>query len=170
MATRDKYVTLHDLLVLKLCALYDVEKQLTKALPKLAKASHNPELRAAFASHLEETKRQAERLEDAAELLDFKIKPEKSEAIRGLIKDAEWIIKTLKDRDARDALLIAAAQYVEHYEMAGYGSARTWAESMGHTQVAELLQEILDEESATNEKLTEIAQGTVNDKANDMPA
>ena len=165
----EKYETLRDLLVLKLCALYDIENQLVKALPKMAKIAKDQKLQSAFTAHLEETKGHVERLEEAAELLDFAIKPEKVEGIRGIIKDADWIMKSIKNPAARDTLLVAAAQYAEHYEMAGYGAARTWAEEMGHNDVADLLQETLNEEGEANRKLTELAIHRVNEKANDMP-
>jgi len=134
----------------------------------MAKAASNGDLKEAFDSHLEETRGQVERLEEAARELHFKITPEESDAIRGLIKDAEWCIKNIKDSKTLDASLVAAAQYVEHFEIAGYGTARTWAEEMGHKRVAELLQATLDEESAANEKLTALAESKVNEEANDM--
>jgi ferritin-like metal-binding protein YciE len=169
MATKKKYETLHDLLILKLQVLHDVENQLVKALPKMAKAAHSAKLKEAFSAHLEETKRQEERIDEALELAGDEAKgKEKSEAIRGLIKDAEWCIKNITEPAARDASLIAAAQYVEHYEMAGYGAARTWAEEMGHRDIAELLQATLDEEGAANEKLTKLAERGINEKANEM--
>ena len=164
-----KYETLHDLLLLKLQVLHDVESQLIKALPKMAKAATDKKLKEAFTSHLEETKMQEERIDQALELAgDTEKHKETSEAIRGLIKDAEWCIKNIKNPEARDAVLIAAAQYVEHYEMAGYGAARTWATEMGHTEIANLLQQTLDEEGAANHKLTELAKHGINDRANDM--
>lgn len=165
-----KYETLHDLLILKMRVLHDIENQLIKALPKMAKAAHDEKLKEAFSSHLEETKKQEERIDRALELAgDAARGKEKSEAIRGLIEDAEWIIKSVKSPEARDTLLIAAAQYVEHYEMAGYGAARTWAEEMGHDDIRDLLQETLDEEGAADKKLTALATGGINEKVNDMP-
>lgn len=172
MATKKKsqtYENLHDLLLLKLEVLHDVESQLIKALPKMAEAATAPELRDAFTMHLEETRRQEERIDRALELMGKPEKPkEKSAAIRGLIEDAQWCIKAVKNPEARDAILIAAAQYVEHYEMAGYGSALSWAEEMGHSQIAELLQETLDEEEAADTKLSDLAEGGINEAANDM--
>ena len=163
------YSNLHDLLILKLRALHYTETALIKALPKMASAATDADLKQAFTAHLEETRIQKERLDQALTMLGYTGKSsEKSAAIDGLIEDAEWCIKNVKDADVRDASLIAAAQYVEHYEMAGYGAARTWAEEMGHTEVEELLQETLDEESAANEKLTTLAEGGINDEANDM--
>ncbi len=163
------YATLHELLILKIRALHYVESVLIKALPKMEKAASAIELKEAFRSHLAETRVQRERLEKALQLLAHKGKSsEKSAAIDGLVKDAEWGMKNVKDAKARDALLIAAAQYVEHYEMAGYGAARAWAEEMGHDEVAQLLQETLDEEEAANEALTTLAEGGINEAANDM--
>lgn len=162
-ARNPKYETLHDLMILKLRSLYDVEREIIKALPKFAKAASNEKLREAFAEHLEETREHAERLEQIFELLNIPAKPERVEAVRGLAKDAEWIIKSVKNPAARDAVLIAAAQYVEHYEMAGYGSARAWADVMRHAEVSGLLQQTLDEEGNANKKLTTLAEQEVNE-------
>ncbi len=161
-------MTLHDLLITKMQSLYDVEHEITKALPKMAKAASDAELKSGFEEHLEQTKGQIERLEKAFELLNEKPKKLKSEAIRGLIADGEWVIKNVEGSEALDANLIAAAQYVEHYEIAGYGSAVEWAREMGHTEVADLLEETLEEEEATDEKLNELATSGVNERANDM--
>jgi ferritin-like metal-binding protein YciE len=164
-ARTQKYETLHDLLILKLRSLHDIESQIIKALPKMAKAASDEKLREAFTSHLEETKNQEAHIDRALELLGDTAKGKsKVEAIRGLIKDAEWIIKSVKNPAARDAILIAAAQYVEHYEIAGYGTAREWASLMGHTEVADLLNETLDEEAAANEKLNTLATKSINEK------
>jgi len=130
----------------------------------MAKAASNKQLQDAFTQHLEETQNHVIRLEEAMERLDVPAKKEKVEAIRGLIKDGEWCIKNIKNPEARDASLIAAAQYVEHYEMAGYGAARTWAEEMGHDEIADILQETLDEEGEADKKLTALAEGGVNEK------
>jgi len=155
--------------MLKLTSLHYTENELMKALPKMAKAATDVDLKNAFTMHLEETRVQKERLESALTMLGHTgTFSGESAAIDGLIKDAEWCIANVKDAEARDASLIAAAQYVEHYEMAGYGSAVAWAEEMAHTEVEELLQETLDEEGATNEKLTLLAEGGINDEANDM--
>jgi ferritin-like metal-binding protein YciE len=174
MATKKKaaakYADLHDLLVLKLQSLYDIESQLVRELPKLAKSVSSPELKDAFEKHLDETKNQVARLERALEELKSPIKKSKVEAIRGLAKDAEWMIKNIKDEKARDAGMIAAAQYVEHYEIAGYGSASEWAKLMGHDRVVDLLEESLAEEKAADEKLNELALSGVNERANTMHA
>lgn len=159
----ERYETLHDLLILKLRALHDVENQLTKALPKMAKAAHDEKLREAFAAHLEETKRHEERIDTALELLGDTSKGKiRVEAIRGLIADSEWIVKSIKNPEARDTALIAAAQYVEHYEMSGYGSAIAWADRMDHREVRTLLEDTLGEEEAADAKLNSIALNRVN--------
>lgn len=159
-----KYSTLHELLILKLRVLHDVENQLKKALPKMEKAASDPKLKEAFASHLKETEAQEARIDEALELSgDMSRKKEKSEAIRGLIADAEWCITNIKDTRARDASLIAAAQYVEHYEMAGYGSACEWARLMGHDDIVDLLEESLKEEEAADKKLSLLAEGGINE-------
>lgn len=173
MATTKKkqsdYSTLHDLLILKLKALHYTESELMKALPKMAKAASDTQLKQAFTTHLDETRVQKDRLVQALGMLGATGKMmEKSAAIDGLIEDAAWCIANIKDAEARDASLIAAAQYIEHYEMAGYGSAKAWAEEMGHREVVDLLQETLDEESAANDKLTTLAESGINDEANDM--
>lgn len=167
-AKKSRFDSLHDLLILKLQALHDVEQQLTKALPTMAKRASSPELKEAFESHLQETKEQVRRLERAMKHLGVSPKTEKVAAIRGLVEDGSWVMKHVEDDAARDAALIAAAQYVERYETAGYGTAREWARLMGHTQVEELLSQSLEEEEAANQKLTELAESGINDEANDM--
>jgi ferritin-like metal-binding protein YciE len=167
-STRKEYDNLHELLILKLQALYDVEQELVKALPKLAKAASSDELRVAFEEHLEETEGHVERLEKAFMHLDMEPKKEKVAGIRGIAEDGSWVIKNVKDDAARDAALIAAAQYAEHFEIAGYGSAREWARLMGHTEVEDLLSQTLAEEEAANQKLTELAESSINERANDM--
>ncbi len=151
-----KEADLRDLFIQKLQALYDVEKNLVKALPKMAKASTNRELEEGFIKHLAETRTHMERLEQIAKILDFKLKPLKSEAIRGLVKDGEWVIKNVTPEEARDSNLARAAQYVEHYEMAGYMAAIDWANALGESEVADLLAMTLAEEDMTDIKLREI--------------
>ncbi len=162
-----KNQTLHDLFLTKLHVLLDVEEEIIKALPKMAKQATTKELTDGFEEHLNETKTHAERLKQALEILGEKPKKVKSEAIRGLVKDAEWIMKNVERGDALDANLIAGAQYVEHYEMAGYGTAVAWAKTMGHNEVMELLKETLEEEKSMDKKLTELATSTINDNANE---
>ncbi len=160
-----QYSTLHELLVLKLRVLHDVESQLKKALPKMEKAASDPKLKEAFASHLKETEAQEARIDEALELAgDPSKKKEKSEAIRGLVADAEWCIANIREPRARDASLIAAAQYVEHYEIAGYSSACEWAKLMGHDDIVELLEATLSEEEAADKKLSSLAEGSINEK------
>lgn len=163
---RERYESLHDLFILKLNSLYYVEKALVKVLPKMAKAAGNPDLRDAFSSHLAETEGHVARLEEALESIGQSPKRVEVAAIDGLVEDAEWCIKTVKNREARDAVLIAAAQYVENYERAGYGTAQEWALVMGHAQAADLLNQTLEEEEAANNKLTGLAEGGINDRAN----
>lgn len=164
----DKKETLHDLLINKIKVLYDVENEITKALPQMAKAASNSDLKQGFEHHLEETEGQIERLEQIFEHLSMNPEKLESEAIRGLVKDGEWVIKNVKDKKALDANLIAAAQYVEHYEIAGYGTAIEWAKEMGHDEIQKLLEETLEEESHTNEELTKMATSGINSEANDM--
>ncbi len=162
---KSKFNNLSDLLELKLKALYDIESEIIKALPKMAKAANNSELRTAFEEHLEETEGQKERLEKVFELLDLKPQKTKVEAIRGLVEDANWLTKQGMPPEALDASLVAAAQYVEHYEMAGYGSAIAWAREMGNDEIADLLTESLTEEEQADKKLSDLAESTINEAA-----
>lgn len=168
MTNKNNTMTLHDLLIQKMRALYDVENNLIKALPTMAKNASNEDLVAGFEEHLEQTKEHVARLEKAFKLLKEKPQKLKGEAIQGLIADAEWVIKNVGGSAALDANLIAAAQYVEHYEIAGYGSALAWAREMGHDEVADLLEETLEEEKAADEKLNELATSGVNEAANEV--
>jgi len=163
-----KHETLHDLFILKLQSLYDIEVELTKALPKLAKNATSPDLQEAFEMHLKETEGHVKRLEQAMKKLGVQVKKEKVEGIRGIAEDGSWVINNVKDDAARDAALIGAAQYAEHYEMAGYESAIDWARMMGHTEVEDLLQATLDEEQAASAKLKALAEGGIDERANDM--
>jgi ferritin-like metal-binding protein YciE len=157
--------TLKDLLILKVKALYDIENQIIRALPKMAKKATNPVLRDGFKRHLNQTKIHASRLEKIFKIFGAKPQKTKVEGIRGLAKDADWVMKNIRDKKALDANLIAAAQYVEHYEMAGYGSAREWAKEIGETEVADLLEQTLKEEKMTDEKLNQLAMSQVNPAA-----
>jgi ferritin-like metal-binding protein YciE len=155
-----------DLLELELKDLYSAEKQLTKALPKMAKAATNEDLKQAFESHLEETEGQIERLEQVFKLLDIPLgRIEKCKAMEGLIEEGKQIMEEGLKPEVLDAALICAAQKVEHYEIAGYGCARTFAQNLDHEEIAELLQETLDEEGNADKKLTEIAESVVNQQA-----
>ena len=142
----------------ELADLYDAEKQLVKALPKMAKATRNEELKEAFETHLEETEEHANRLEQVFQAFGAKPKGKKCKAMQGLIEEGEDLIKD----EAGDAALICAAQKAEHYEIASYGSLQSWATLLEETEAADLLQETLDEEKATDEKLTQIAENTIN--------
>jgi len=156
--------TLDELFVDELRDLYDAEKQLTKALPKMAKAASSEELRAAFEEHLEQTEGQVQRLEQIFEALGQKATGKKCAAMAGLVKEGEELADDAQAA-VRDAGLIAAAQKVEHYEIAGYGSARTHAQLLGNDEAVQLLEETLEEEKETDQKLTELAESSVNEEA-----
>ena len=158
---------LRDVLVECVRDLYSAETQLVRALPKMAKAATHPDLKAGFTAHLEETRGQVARLEKVAELLGCKTKGRVCQAMKGLVEEGQEIIGETGDPTAKDALLISAAQKVEHYEIAGYGTARTFATVLGEEEVATLLQESLDEEKAADEKLTAVAEGGLNQAAAD---
>jgi ferritin-like metal-binding protein YciE len=160
-----KMKTLQDLLQHELKDLFSAEKMITKALPKMTKACTNEELRAGLQNHLEETEQQISRLEEIFEKLDMPSRGMKCEAMEGLIEEGKKALEEDMEDQVRDAAIIAACQRVEHYEMAGYGCARTFAQQLGHDEVAELLQQTLDEEKAADEKLTEIAMQAVNEEA-----
>lgn len=157
--------SLNDLLIEQLQDLYDAEKRLTKALPEMAGAAKNTELKQAFQSHLSETQGHVKRLEQVFELLGQKPKSSTCEAMKGLLKEGEEMISAKGDPDVKDAALIAAAQRVEHYEMAGYGSVRTFAERLGHAEASRILQQTLNEEGEADKKLTQIAEQSINWKA-----
>ena len=159
--------TLHDALIDELRDMYDAEKQLTKALPKLAKASTSPELRQAFEQHLEETEGHVERLEGVFESLDEDVKGKHCDGIAGIIEEGKAILEEEFEGSTMDACLIAAGQRAEHYEMAVYGTLVTWARMMGHDEAADLLQQNLDEEKAADKKLSSLAEGGINQEAVD---
>src|SRR4249920_4272945 len=159
--------TLHDAFMDELRDAYDAEKQLTKALPKMAKAATSPDLRAAFESHLEETRGQIDRLEQVFESLDEKPRGKHCDGIAGIIEEGKSIMEEDFDETTMDACLIAAGQRAEHYEMAAYGTLVAWARAMGHSEAADLLQETLDEEKAADAKLTSLAEGGINQQAAD---
>src|ERR1700741_1522371 len=159
--------TLHDAFIDELRDTYDAEKQLTKALAKLAKAASSPELRDAFETHLEETQRQIERLEQVFESLDEKARGKHCDGIAGIIEEGKSVMEEDYDDTTMDACLIASGQRAEHYEMAAYGTLIAWAQAMGHTQAAKLLQKTLDEEKAADKKLSGLAEGGINQGAAD---
>ena len=156
---------LEELLVDELKDLYSAENQMIKSLPRMAKAASSPELKRAFERHLEETRRQVERLNQIGETLDIKLTGKKCKGMEGLIEEGKEIMEEDFDDNAIDAGLIGAAQKAEHYEIAGYGTARTHAELLGHTKVAKLLQQTLDEEGAADKKLTALAESIINVEA-----
>ena len=142
--------------------IYYAEKKILAALPKLAKAAQSEELSAAFEKHHGETEGQIERLEQVFELIEEKPQGKKCAAIEGILEEGQEIMKEFKGSPALDAGLLAAAQAVEHYEISRYGTLKTWAKELGHDDAAKLLQETLDEEEATDQALTELAETVVN--------
>ena len=163
--TTMKLAPLHDRFVDELKDLYSAENQLLKALPKMAKAASAPKLAAAFTEHLEETKIHIERLETILQQLEVSPKGKKCKAMEGLLAEGQDLMAQDADPSVLDAALIAAAQRVEHYEMAGYGCVRTYARLLGQEHTADLLQKTLDEEGATDEKLTQLAESVINTEA-----
>ena len=160
-----KLNSLEDLLLHELRDLYSAEKQLLKALPKMAKAATSEALKEAFQEHLAVTEKQIERLDEIFTELDKSSRGPKCAAMEGLVEEASELMKEDADEMVMDAGLIAAAQRVEHYEMAGYGCARTFARTLGHDRIAEMLQETLDEEAEADEKLTALAESEINVEA-----
>jgi ferritin-like metal-binding protein YciE len=154
-----------DLLLNELRDLYDAEKQLVKALPKMARAASSEQLRQAIQVHLEENKIQVARLEDVFERLETRTRGKRCEAMRGLVEEASEMMEEIKTPQVLDAALIAGAQKVEHYEIAAYGSARALAEACGHQEVAQLLDDTLEEEKQADQKLNQIALSEVNPSA-----
>jgi ferritin-like metal-binding protein YciE len=154
--------SLEQLLQEELKDMYDAEKQLTKALPKLAKKATNAELKSAFEEHLQQTEGHVERLEQVFEQLELPARGKKCEGMKHLISEGEEMMRDAEDDDTRDALMIAAAQKVEHYEIAAYGTMRTWANLLGKSEVASLLEETLEEEKETDQRLTSLAENQVN--------
>jgi ferritin-like metal-binding protein YciE len=157
-----KLNTLQDLLIEELQDIYDAENQILKALPKMAKAASTPQLQQAFEEHLQQTRTHVERLDRVFEQFGAKPKGKTCKAMQGLITEGDEMIKEKADPAVRDAGLISAAQRVEHYEMAAYGTVRTYARQLGKQQVAGLLQQTLDEEGTTDKKLTQLAESLVN--------
>lgn len=160
-----KLKTLHDLYVDELKDLYNAENQLLKALPKMAKAASDPQLAQAFTDHLEETTGHVDRLEKIFKKLDASPKGKKCKAMEGLLEEGKDLMAEDADPSVMDAALIAAAQRVEHYEMAGYGCVRTYARLLGYEEAADLLQETLDEEGTADKKLTDLAETVINAEA-----
>ena len=150
--------TLQDLFIDQLKDLKDAENQLTKALPKMAKAASSPQLKSAFEEHLEQTKMHLQRAEQILEEVTGNTRGKKCRAMEGLIEEGAELMKENADPEVLDAGLIAAAQKVEHYEIASYGTVRTYAQLLGQGKIAQMLQQTLNEEGQTDKKLTQIAE------------
>jgi ferritin-like metal-binding protein YciE len=153
------YNSLKDLFVEQLRDLYDAEHQISRALPKMANAASSTELKDAFNMHLDQTRTQIQRLERIFSDLGMAPQGENCEAMQGIIKEGDQVINAQGDPNVKDAALITAAQRVEHYEIAGYGSVRTYAKELGYNDAADLLQKTLDEEGKTDSMLTKLAEG-----------
>ena len=165
MPTATNDTTLKSLLIDELRDIYHAERQLVRALPKLAKAATSPDLREALESHLAETEEQVSRVEQAFELLNESAKTKTCAGMMGIVEEGSELIKESDKGAALDAGIIAGAQRAEHYEMAAYGSLMAWARALGHDDVAELLSASLEEEKAADKKLTELAEAGLNDAA-----
>ena len=159
--------TLNDLFLAHLKDIYYAEKKIYRTLPKMVKAAQESELKKALTTHREETQGQIERLEQVFEMIGKRPQAKTCEAMKGLVAEGDEVISAQGDPSVKDAALIAAAQRVEHYEIAGYGTARTFAQQLGKSDAARLLQETLDEEADTDKKLTELAVTTINIDANE---
>jgi ferritin-like metal-binding protein YciE len=157
-----KLNSLDDLLVHELQDIYHAEGQIIKALPKMVKAASHPELQAAFEEHLEQTEGQVERLDQAFKLLGVPAKGKKCEGMAGLIEEGQTMMAEDAEPSVMDAALIAAAQKIEHYEIASYGCVCTYAEMLGYDQVHDLLGQNMEEEELTDEKLTALAEAVIN--------
>lgn len=157
--------TIDELFIHELSDIYSAEKQLTKALPRLARASTNPALRAAFEAHLEETQGQIERIDQIVEKGNLRLKRIKCAAMEGLVEEGKEVIESIEAGPVRDAALIGGAQKVEHYEIASYGTLAAMAKQLGMDDALSLLLETLDEEKSTDEKLTLLAEQGGNEEA-----
>lgn len=157
--------SIEDLFVHELSDIHSAERQLTKALPRLARAAHNPALKDGFETHLTETEGQIERLDQVVEMLGIKVRRIKCAAMEGLVEEGKEIIDSIEEGPLRDAALIGGAQKVEHYEIAAYGTLVALAKQLGYKEVLPLLTETLNEEKATDEKLTKIAESGGNLRA-----
>ena len=160
-----KIETMEDLFLEQVEDLYDAEERLVKALPKMAEASTSTSLRQAFESHLLETEGHVSRLENVFRTLGQDPKGQTCDAMKGLVSEGEDVVSNIDESPLRDAALIAAANRVEHYEIAAYGSARTFAETLGLREAATLLEQTLEEEKRADQKLTQLAESMVNDEA-----
>jgi len=160
-----KIKSLQELLLEELKDLYDAEHRILKALPKMAQAATNQQLKQGFEFHRTQTEQHVARLEKAFEHLDASAKKKTCEAIKGIIEEGEDLMGTKMEPEVADAALIGAAQKVEHYEIASYGTVRSWAQQLGQTEVASLLEQTLEEEKQTDQKLTQLAESMVNQEA-----
>ncbi len=156
---------LREMYVEEIKDLYSAENQILKALPRMIKAATHPQLKKAFAKHEKQTAQQVKRLERICKELDEKPTGKKCSGMKGILEEGKELIKEKPAKDVLDAGLIAAAQHVEHYEMAGYGTCRTWAQLLGYSRQAELLQQTLDEEKQTDLDLTALAESGINIEA-----
>jgi ferritin-like metal-binding protein YciE len=161
----DKLNNLKDLFTHELKDLYSAEQQILQVLPKMAGATRHEELKTAFTEHERTTREHVQRLDMIGDELGLDIKGHKCKGMEGIIKEGQELIDSNGDADTKDAALIGSAQRVEHYEIAGYGTARTYAKRLGHSNAADLLQRTLDEEGTTDERLTRIAESMVNAEA-----
>ena len=157
--------SLNTIFVNELKDAYNAEKQLITALPRMAKAATSPDLENAFTSHLKETEGHVERLEQIFKSLDLPVRGKKCKGMEGIIEEGKEILEEEGENSVIDAALIAAAQRVEHYEIAAYGCLRTYAELLGHTKAADLLNRTLEEEEAADKKLTDLGEGGINEAA-----
>jgi ferritin-like metal-binding protein YciE len=165
MKKTGKIMSLADLFVQKIQALYDIESEIVDALPDMVDEATDEELKTAFQEHLIETRMHVERLKEIFMMLEMKPKKLECDGIRGIIKDAKWVMKHVTGATALDANLIATAQYVEHYEMAGYETAAEWARLLGHMTAAKLLTHTLEEEIAASDKILQLALEKINREA-----
>lgn len=163
MAAKAK--TLNDLFYQNLRDVYHAEKQILRALPKMARSVNSDELRQAFETHREETEGQIDRLERVFEIIDKKASGKPCEAMQGLVEEGKEVMEEFGESEALDAGVLASAQAIEHYEISRYGTLRTWAEQLGLNDAAKLLEETLEEEKKTDKLLTEIAERAVNQEA-----
>jgi ferritin-like metal-binding protein YciE len=160
-----KFESLHDLYLSELSDLYSAEKQIVKALPKMIEKTESAELRHALEDHLEETLGHVDRLEEVFEMHGESPQRQKCKGMEGILEEGDELVGKDAAAAVRDAAIIAAAQRVEHYEMAAYGTVRTWAQQLGHGKAAAVLQETLEEEGAADKKLTSIAARRINIEA-----
>lgn len=163
--TSNEFNSLNDLFIDQIRDLYDAEQRITDALPKMVEAAHSPDLKQAFDSHLQETRGHVTRLENIFRQIGVETKRETCQAMKGIIDEGEQMVKAKGSSDVKDAALIAAAQRVEHYEIAGYGTARTFALQLGRQEVANILQQTLQEEKMADEKLNRVAESKINARA-----